>query len=975
MLAARQILTAVPMQEPIPPSDDAASARGPGLPAIPPDAMESDPELAPDEIIPSRGYESLPMVALGGSAGCIEALKRFLEQLPPDPGMAFVVILHLSPDFESKLPEILQSSSAIPVRTAEDGQKVEVNHVYVIPPGKYLTARDGRLQLTPAEPSRGRRVAVDLFFRSLADTHGPHAIAVVLSGADSDGSIGLRRVKERGGLTIAQDPDEAEHEGMPRSALATGMVDWVLRVEEMPGKILDYRRREASLRLPPEESPGPRKGLRQNCDEDESALRDTLLTLRSLTGRDFSYYKRATIVRRIARRLQVNGLRDLSGYHAFLRTHPGEAGALLQDLLISVTNFFRDRESFEALEKDIPRLFEGKGPVDSVRVWVPACATGEEAYSIAMLLLEHASSLESPPHLQVFGCDLDEEAIQKARSALYPETIVADVSTERLRRFFVHEQGSYRIKREVREVVLFATHDLLKDAPFSRMDLISCRNLLIYLNRHAQKRALETFHFALRPQGLLFLGMSESADEETSLFLVHDKTHRLYLRTSGSRTSIPLPESSATLRRAMELQATLRPGPTLPGPGFALPAAPAKAPLDFDEGTSPVPLHLRLIELLAPPSVLVNEALDLVHISANAGRFFEVPGGEPSTNLLDLVQSGLRSELRAAIFSAVEFQQQVEVTGLELPAGGEGKVLDITVLPATGVAPGYLLVTFAEREARENDGNRPPRVEGESVVRHLERELEQVHLRLRETIERSDANTEDLQASNEELQAMNEELRSATEELETSREELQSINEELTTVNQELKSKVDELGQVNSDLQNLMASTDIATVFLDRGLHIMRYTPAAIQLFNLIPGDMGRPLVDLKFRADYPEFTGDAERVLQTLVPIDREIKAAGDRWYHSRLLPYRTLDDRIAGVVLTLFDVTERRRAEINLRERNEELERFNKAAVNREVRMIELKREVNDALRQSGKAPRYREDSLVVPAPPANAGRGGGS
>lgn len=506
------------MQEPTAPSENPASATGRGLPPVSPDAMESDPEFAPDEIIPTRGYQSLPLVALGGSAGCIEALKRFLEHLPPDPGMAFVIILHLSPDFESRLPEVLQSSSEIPVRTAEDGQAVEANQVYVIPPGKYLTARDGRLQLTPAGAGRGRRVAVDLFFRSLADTHGPHAVAVVLSGADSDGSIGLRRVKERGGLTIAQDPDEAEHEGMPRSALATGMVDWVLRVEEMPAKILDYRRRERSLRLPPEESPGPMKGAGRIPDEDEAALRDILLTLRSVTGRDFSYYKRATIVRRIARRLQVNGLRDLSGYHAFLRTHPGEAGALLQDLLISVTNFFRDRESFEALETEIPRLFEGKGPVDSVRVWVPACATGEEAYSIAILLLEHASSIEFPPHLQVFGCDLDEEAIQTARTALYPETIVADVSSDRLRRFFVHEPGGYRIKRELREVVLFATHDLLKDAPFSRMDLISCRNLLIYLNRQAQKRALETFHFALRPSGVLFLGMSESADEEPPSF-------------------------------------------------------------------------------------------------------------------------------------------------------------------------------------------------------------------------------------------------------------------------------------------------------------------------------------------------------------------------------------------------------------------------------------------------------------------------
>ena len=467
---------------------------------------------------------------------------------------------------------------------AVDGTEVLPNHVYVIPPGKDLTALDGHLRLNPLGVERGKRVVVDLFFRSLADTHGPHAAAIILSGADGDGALGIKRIKERGGLTIAQDMDEAEHPSMPRTAIETGMVDWVMRVRDIPQKLVAYMKQEHVLKLPPEEGPQPAQPVKASHNQAETALREVLVFLRTRTGRDFSYYKRATILRRIARRMQVNGVDDLPGYLSYLRRHPGESGALLQDLLISVTNFFRDRDAFEAVEKLIPQLFEGKSQSDSVRVWCPACATGEEAYSMAMLLLEHARTLDTPPSLQVFACDLDEEAIAKARAGHFPGAMVADVSEERVKKFFTKEHGGYRVRRELREMVLFAAHDLLKDAPFSRMDLISCRNLLIYLNRPAQKRVFDTLHFALKPGGLLFLGTSENIDDGTPLFRVIDKKNRIYAQQPTNRVGLPVPTGSSVLLRAIDACADH--GPVFHGRRFEqqsatpFPAAPGPLALD-----------------------------------------------------------------------------------------------------------------------------------------------------------------------------------------------------------------------------------------------------------------------------------------------------------------------------------------------------------------------------------------------------------
>ncbi len=881
------------------------------------------PEL--DNIVPTRGYQLTPLVGLGGSAGSIAALTQFFTRMPADSGMVFVVVLHLSPEHESSLAEMLQRVTSMSVAQARDGVKVEPNCVYVIPPGKHLASADGCLVLRDLTSSLGKRMAVDVFFRTLAETHGPHAAAIVFSGADGDGAIGLKRIKERGGLTIAQDPSEAEFPGMPTTSIETGMVDLVLKVEEMPGRLLDYVRREARLRLPHEEGPPPAQAEARSPDEDESALRDILVYLRTRTGRDFSYYKRATIVRRISRRMQVNGTDTLQEYLAFLRTQPGESGALLQDLLISVTNFFRDHDAFLALAGHIPSVFREKGPGDVIRVWCPACATGEEAYTIAILLTEHARTLDAPPAIQIFATDLDEDAVQAARDGLYPTTIATDINEDRLRRFFIKEHRGYRVRRELRETILFALHDLLKDSPFSRLDFISCRNLLIYLNQDAQRRALDIFHFALRPDGLLFLGSSESASDGRELFAPVDKKHRIFRPRPLSRVKLPVPLGAGTLGRALSERehAVERPSVTAgAAQAHSLEAPLSALQLGATRNPSFSEIHLRLFEQYGPPSILVDDQHDILHLSATAGRYLQFAAGEPTRNLMRLVHPMLRIELRAALYRSSGSNLPAEVLDLHFETDGNVQAVDLYVIPAGEPEPSYFLIVFVPRPAPSSVPRVAAGATGDPIAQQLERELENLKTQMRDMVEQHQVSLEEHKAGNEELQAINEELRSATEELETSREELQSINEELTTVNQELKGKVEELAHSNSDLHNLMNATAIATVFLDRDLRIARYTPTATSLFNLIPTDIGRPLSDLKGQLDYADLEEDAAQVLEKLVPIEREVGKPGRGWFLARLLPYRTLTDHIGGVVLTFVDITERKRDEQALRESKETLQ-----------------------------------------------------
>jgi two-component system, chemotaxis family, CheB/CheR fusion protein len=858
--------------------------------------MTSPDEDGRDEASADAAGRPALVVGLGASAGGIQALQGFFAHVPPDGGAAFVVILHLSPEHDSRLAEVLQASSRIPVTRVTETLALEANHVYVISPSTSLRMADGMLNVSEVLRLEERRAPVDVFFRTLADVHGPRAVGIVLSGTGSDGSAGIRRLKEYGGLSIAQDPSEAAHDDMPRRAIAGGLIDYVLPVRGMWDRIAAY-------------APIAARPLPETADAEvpPDLLREAIAVLRARTGHDFSNYKTATLYRRIDRRRHLHGLADLQAYVHFLREHPEEPPALLKELLISVTNFFRDHRAFEALERAVvPRLFQQAGGQLHVRAWVAGCATGEEAYSVGMLLAEAAERTFAPPAIQIFATDLDAQAIAVAREGFYSDVEVADIPPERLRRFFNREAGGYRVRRELREMVLFARHNVLKDPPFSHMDLICCRNLMIYLNRPAQDRLLETFHFALRPGRFLLLGASESMSGNDGLFAIVDKDARIF-------------ESRLTPPRS--IAARLDP---LPAPEVPIYPVPRFQTGSLPERISPAELHFQLLEHYAPPSVVVTEDHEIVHLSARAARYLHVSPGEPTRELLKLVHGDLRVDLRTALHQASRERTTVRVSGtlsgapvtLEvrpvLREGDPGRgffVVLFSVDPGQGIPP-----AASEVAVRPSDG-------GADAALHLEKELLLVRHQLRATVDQYETQVEEARASNEELQTINEELRSSTEELETSKEELQSVNEELTTVNQELKIKIDELGARNNDFQNLISSTDIGTLFLDRQQRVKFFTPRVCDVFNLLPHDVGREVSDITTLLRHAELYADIERVLDTLHVAEREVQTTAGRWFLLRILPYRTVDDRIEGVVLTFQDITSRRRTEEAVRASEERL------------------------------------------------------
>jgi len=843
-------------------------------PTRPPQPPEADPAPSPNETT---------VVGIGASAGGLQALKRFFEHIPEDSGLAFVVVVHLSPDHESRLAEILQPSVKVPIQQVTETTPLRPNCVYVIPPNANLSAVDTHLRLSELEERRRERAPIDHFFRTLANTHDGHSVAVVLTGTGSDGTLGIREIKQRTGLTIAQDPAEAEYDGMPQSAIATGLVDLVLPVAEMPGAILDFARTEPRVPIPDDGADVE--------GEERQLLHKVFAQIRARTGRDFSRYKRATVLRRIARRMQMAHVEELPAYVALLRERPDEVHALADDLLITVTNFFRDPEVFGMLEAEVvPGLFDGKTADDTVRLWSVGCATGEEAYSLAILLLEEATRREVTPRIQVFASDLHERSLDRAREGFYPGDIEADVSAERLKRFFVKDDGGYRIRKEVRELVVFAPHNLLGDPPFSKLDLLTCRNVLIYLQREVQRDVVDLFHYALRPEGVLVLGTSETV-EGTDLFRVEDKKHCVY-----RKRSVQAPESRL---------------PVFPLSPARAPRPPASAPARL---TAYGAMHHRLVEAFAPPSLLVSPDDKVVHLSEHAGRYLAVPGGELTANAFRLVRAELLVELRAVLHAARQRREPVRSTPVPVRFDGEERPVVLDVRPALDPeGEGFVLVIFDERPVPAESA---PLAADEATGDAVRIELDQTRQRLQAVIEEDESSREELKVSNEELQSANEELRSTMEELETSKEELQSMNEELQTVNQENRHKVDELAQLSGDLQNLLAATDIATLFLDRSLRIMRFTPRVGELFNVRPADRGRPLTDLTHRLHYDEIEADAEAVLARLARIEREVADDQGRWYLTRVLPYRSAEDRIEGVVLTFVEITERRLAVHSLRE-----------------------------------------------------------
>ena len=850
----------------------------------------------------SPATDDFLIVGIGASAGGIQALKTFFGNVPQDSGNAYVVILHMSPQHESRLAELLQRSAPIPVTQVQARTKVEPNHIYVIPPNQNLSMSDGHLTLTDMIGMSERRSPVDLFFRTLAETNDTRAVSVVLSGTGSNGSMGLKRIKEHGGIALAQDLNEAEYADMPRNAIATGMVDYVLPVAEMPARILSYKQH-----LRPIVTAEPKEIEAVNAQ----ALREIFTQLRIRTGHDFSNYKRGTMLRRIERRMGLRELSDLPAYAKFLRDNHHESQSLMKDFLISVTNFFRDPTSIDVLGKTIlPEIFRNKSDEDQIRVWVPGCATGEEAYTIGILLNEALNASTTNPQIQVFATDLDAEAVAFAREGFYSEAEVADISPERLRRYFTKEHEAYRVKHDLRETILFAVHNVIKDPPFSHLDLISCRNLLIYLNRSAQSRVLEVMHFALNPTGYLFLGASESIEGSIDLFSMVNKEHHIYQgRPVPSRPLFPSSDVSFRPPTSLSIEKERSP-----------------QELRAIERLSYIDLHQQLLEHFAPPSVVVNETYDIVHVSDRAGRFLVVSGGEPTNNLLKLIRPELRVELRTALFKAVQNRIQVRTNSLRVRTD-EGwinvEILVKPVLRESDPARGFVLVLFEELGAASEDivpGQVANHVE--PIARHLEDELMHSQSQLRLTIEQYEIQTEELRASNEELQSTNEELRSAAEELETSKEELQSVNEELTTVNQELRIKIEELSQANDDFTNLMSSTDIGTIFLDRSLNVKMFTPRSRDIFNLISSDIGRPLLDITHNMKYDDLLFDIERVTSTLQKVETEVQTSSGSWYIMRVLPYRTTGDRIDGVVLTFFNISESKAAKNEVERARGELE-----------------------------------------------------
>ena len=846
---------------------------------------------------------SFPVVGLGASAGGLGALIQCLESLPADPDMAFVVILHLSASHESNAAAILQRATRMPVRQVTSATPIERNHVYVIPPTHHLSMYDGHLSLTAPQKEKGRHVAIDLFFRTLADVHRERSVGVVLSGTGSDGSVGLARIKEQGGIVIAQSPGEAEYAGMPESAIATGKVDFVLPAADIAPKLIELWTSSRRIELPVDDASSLDVLAPSSPQAAEEALRGVLAILQRKTGHDFKHYKRGTVLRRIERRLQVNAIKTLPEYRQFVESHGSEAHALLGDMLIGVTNFFRDRESFEALERDVvPAILQEATGDEQIRAWVAGCSTGEEAYSFAILLSDALVRSKKTSPLQIFATDIDEPALATARLGRYPEGIVTDVPPAFLRGYFGVSTGGYQVNETVRKRVLFATHNLLRDPPFSRLDLVSCRNLLIYLDRETQKDILQMFHFALRPGGCLFLGSSETADAASALFAPVDRKHRIYRAVQRTRSRRP---------------------PAFPLGGIAhhverVPLEPQA--LQAARPSSIAELHQRAAFEDGSTGTLVAGAdLEILHTSPGASQFLRFAEGSPTRQLLSIVQPELRPELRMALFELSQGAERVAPPPVRCLDDGKASEVRMTLQQLHGEWPaGAMLI----RIWREPVGVASLPAAGDAVRAQLEQELRRKDEQLQAAVAQFGVTTEDLKSSNEELQALNEELRSASEELETSKEELQSTNEELLAVNAELKAKVDETAQVNDDWENLLRGIEIAVVFIDPQLRIKRFTPAATTIFNLIDSDVGRPLLDITHKLDYDALAADTEETFRTLRRVEREVKTSDGRWLLARLLPYRTGEDRISGAVLTLIDISSRVFAESRMRLGEERLQ-----------------------------------------------------
>jgi two-component system, chemotaxis family, CheB/CheR fusion protein len=822
--------------------------------------------------------DRLTVVGIGASAGGIEALREFFSTVSDDLGLAYVVVMHLAPDHESELAAILSRCTAMSVVEVKDAEPLQLqpNSVYVIAPDRNLAITDTTIAAARFESDRDRRAAIDLFFRSLAANHGD-GFAVILSGGGSDGAVGAKAVKETGGVILVQDPREATHEGMPRAVIATEIADVVLPVRELAARLGVLARHKENL------APLIRPVAESTNEKDEAALRRIFELVRARTGHDFSRYKRATIMRRLARRMQLNHRSGLDQYLGYLRESPEEIHYLFDDLLISVTTFFRDPAAWEALRQQVVEpLVERAEPSHPIRVWVPGCATGEEAYTLAILFREEINRRDLNCDLAIFGSDVDQGALATAREGVYPAAIAADLSESRLARYFRAEGDHYRVSSEIRDCVVFAAHSVLRDPPFSKLHLISCRNLLIYLDRELQQQLQNVFRYGLRDDGYLFIGVAETADAE--LFDPLDKQHRLFrARPRPPGPSVRLAQPPAVLQ--------------------VTPIAERMRDRALRLRRSAAEVHVDALEELAPPSVLVDEQWNVEHLSVSAGRFLLPRGGAPTRTVTDLVRPELLDELRSALHGAFELNEARLSPFVPVRFNGKPRLVAVLVQPRRQREgrSSHVLVTFLEGGQADGEvvvaGERVEAGDSAALARDQLRVAEQ---RLESMRQEHGMAYEDLRAANEELQSLNEEYRSTTEELETSKEELQSVNEELQTVNNELKMKLEEVSRANNDLENFMAATDIPMLFLDRGLSIKRYTAALGQIFNIKSHDNGRPIGDLTHNMVYEDLQKDAAQVLSDLVPIERPVQFRDGSPAVVRVRPYRTTEDKIDGVVIT---------------------------------------------------------------------------
>lgn len=843
-----------------------------------------------------------PIVALGASAGGLEALKAFFKNVPEGSGMAYVVVQHLDPKYDDMLAELLQRRTAMPVCRITDGMKAEPNCVYVIPPNRDLSILHGVLYLLEHPEESGPRQPIDFFFRSLAEDWCERSVAVILSGMGTDGTAGAMAIKEHGGMVFAQDPESAKFDSMARSVIYAGVADVVAAADELPERILAY------FQGAPEA--GPKYTISEPAVVAEGAtgigMEKALILLRRQTGHDFSAYKRSTLWRRIERRMHLHHLSMVTDYIRYLRENPQEVDLLFKEMLIGVTGYFRDPSVWERLKSElIPEMVKAHPEGGVLRAWVAGCSTGEEAYSLAMTFQEALAADASLPKmaLQIFATDLDKDAIDRARTGLFPEGISKEVSEERLRKFFRHEDSGYRMSKEIREMVVFAQQNLLSDAPFTKLDILSCRNLLIYFSAEMQKKLLPLFHYCLNPGGILVLGSAETIGPATDLFVPVPGRERIYRRL----------ETAAPLERMHFPVAFTLP----PSRSSTVDVAAAVAQLPKPD------LQMRANEFLlhhyAPVAVLVSEAGDILYINGRTNRYLEPAAGRANWNLFVMARGDLSHSLFELFRKAVRQKEIITARDLVVESDGVSRVVDVTVHPISDPAAlqGMVMVVFREVVGAPVPVGKTV-VEGKHSTRLIEmgRELRSAQEELQLLREEMQTTSEELKSSNEELQSANEELQSMNEELTTSKEEMQAMNEELQVVNQDLMDKLQDLSRTNNDMKNLLSSTDTATLFLDNELNVRWFAPQTTGIINLVPSDVGRPVTDIVSRLDYDELAQDTREVLRTLMPLKKEIPTVDGRWFSVRIIPYRTKESMIDGLVITFLDVTEARQLAIELEE-----------------------------------------------------------